>query len=221
MDCLTVEKLISAYLDRTLDEPRSCPVSLHLSLCPRCAQKVGEQRRNRQRLRTLPRLAPPPELSVRLRVLASRERAKAARSRSRWRDGLELAVSNLMRPLALPLAGGLCSTVVLFSMLVPAFTMPQRAVARDVPTVLFTDVSVKSTAPIGFSFGEAVVDLRIDEQGRIVNYVIVDGDRHEAFRRNIENSLLFTQFTPATSFGMPVSGTIRLTFRSSRIDVKG
>jgi hypothetical protein len=33
--------------------------------------------------------------------------------------------------------------------------------------------------------------------------------------------LLFTEFTPATSFGQPMSSKTRLWFRTSRIDVKG
>ena len=40
-------------------------------------------------------------------------------------------------------------------------------------------------------------------------------------RRNIESSLLFTKFTPATTFGQPMSGKIRLSFRNSSINVKG
>ena len=40
---------------------------------------------------------------------------------SRWRDRVELSLRNLMRPLALPAVGGLCSAVFLFSTLVPMF----------------------------------------------------------------------------------------------------
>jgi len=40
-------------------------------------------------------------------------------------------------------------------------------------------------------------------------------------RHSIENSLLFTEFWPATNFGRPIAGTIRISFRSSHIDVRG
>jgi len=68
-----------------------------------------------------------------------------------------------------------------------------------------------------------VVDLQLDDQGRIVNFTIVSapGQQNEKLRREIENHLLFTEFWPATTFGRGVAGTIRISFRSSRIDVRG
>jgi hypothetical protein len=40
-------------------------------------------------------------------------------------------------------------------------------------------------------------------------------------RRSIESHLITMVFNPATSFGQPTSGRIRLWFRTSRIDIKG
>jgi hypothetical protein len=56
-----------------------------------------------------------------------------------------------------------------------------------------------------------------------VNYSIIGADGHTAdqLRRSIENNLLFTTFQPATAFGLPIAGKIRISFRSSRIDVRG
>ncbi len=184
------------------------------------------QRRTRQTLRSLPRRTPPADLTVRLRVIASRERARNAvrKSGSRgWFRHAGLTLDNLMKPLALPAAGGLCAAILLFMILVPTFSGAfYMGSAMDVPTGLFTGPTVKSLAPIGFQYGDAEVDLRIDEQGRIVNYAIVGGQGpNDALHRSIENNLLFTQFTPATAFGVPITGTLRLSFRSSRIDVKG
>ena len=164
---------------------------------------------------------------MRLRVSASRERAKITATKSRVGfsfDHVGLALDNLMKPLALPAAGGLCVAVLLFMILVPTFSGAfYMGSAIDVPTGLSTGPTVKSLAPIGFRYGDAEVDLRIDDQGRIINYSIVGGQgiEKDALRRSIENNLLFTQFTPATAFGIPITGTLRLSFRSSRIDVKG
>lgn len=176
-------------------------------------------------LRSLPTRIPPPELAVRLRVLASRELARSQGATPRfkqWREHFNLSMQNLMRPLALPLVGGLCSAVLLFSALVPSFT--QHQTPGDIPTGLSTQPMVKSMAPLGFmDAGDAVVDLRINEEGRIVNYSIMgaEGQQADQLRRSIENNLLFTTFQPATAFGTPIAGTIRISFRSSRIDVKG
>jgi hypothetical protein len=129
-----------------------------------------------------------------------------------------------MRPLALPFAGGVFSTVVLFSMwLVPTYPV-RGSNAFDAPTMLTTEATVKRTGPVGTSGGEVIVDVMIDGQGRMVDYNIVSGHSgltSDALRRNIENILIFTEFTPATAFGQPMSGKMRLQLGSSRIDVKG
>jgi hypothetical protein len=191
--------------------------------------KLSEQvdRRIHQALRALPQLAPPPELTVRLRVAASRVRLEsgfgAGRFR-RWRDRLQLTLSNLMRPVALPAVGGFCSAVFLFSALIPAF-VPALAMSRvpapgDVPTMLTTEPMVKYISPIAFEQDDAVVDLTIDDQGKLVSYVIISapGQSSDQLRRSIENRLLFTEFWPATAVGKPIAGTIRISFRSSQIE---
>ena len=190
-------------------------------------QSLENQRSIRQALRSMPSRTPPADLTMRLRVSASRERARNALKKSHlrsWFEHVTLSLDNLMKPVALPAAGGLCAAILLFMILVPTFSGAfYMGSSIDVPTGLSTGPTLKSLAPMGFHYGDAEVDLRIDEQGRIVNYSIVGGQgiEKDALRRSIENNLLFTQFTPATAFGIPITSTLRLSFRSSRIDVKG
>ena len=200
----------------------------HLSACRDCARESSGHQRMREVVHSLPRRTPPPDLTLRLRVAASKARAQQGPGRwSKIRDRFELALSHLMRPLALPAVGGFCSAVFLFSSLVPTF-MPTFAMAHavflwDVPTTLTTQPTVKYMAPIAFG-GDAVVDVRIDEQGRIVGYAIVSftGQNAEQLRRSIQNNLVFTEFWPATAFGVPVAGTVRISYRSpANIDIRG
>jgi hypothetical protein len=154
------------------------------------------------------------------------ESAGGATRWNRWFNRLELSLHHLMRPLALPAVGGLCSAIFLFSTLVPMFksAYAMDALAGDVPTMLVTEPMLKDTAPVAFADGDAVVDLQLDDRGTIINYTIVSapGQQSEQLRHSIENSLLFTEFWPATSFGRPVAGTIRISFHNnSRIDVRG
>jgi hypothetical protein len=180
-------------------------------------------------LRSLPAREPQAELRTSLRVIASRERQRRFARRSLtatvglWRDRFELS-DNFLRSIALPAAGGLASAVVLFSMcVVPAY--PLRAhTTVDVPTVLTTEVAVKGMAPFFGGGDDVVVDVTVDEQGRMIDYAVVAGASalaNASLRRRLENVLLFTEFTPATSFGQPMSSKTRLWFRTSRIDVKG
>jgi len=230
MECLIARRKASAYADNVLSDEERQEVRQHMHECQVCARDSERFQRIREALRSLPRRTPPSDLTVRLRVAASRVRTETANGASSWtrlRDRFQLALSNLMQPLALPLAGGLCAALVLFSSLVPTFT-PTFASSKtdtvvDVPTMLTTEPSLKYMAPIAFGEADAIVDLNIDDQGRIVNYSIVSAPgQTEQLRRRIENSLLFTEFWPATAFGKPIAGTVRISFHnSSHIEVKG
>jgi Putative zinc-finger len=232
MECWNVKQNVSAYMDNAVPEEAQREMRQHMSNCGPCAREVERHRRVREALRTLPRRAVPAGLTMRLRVAALKVRAGSVRGQSnwtRWRDRFQLSLKNLMRPIALPLAGGLCSAVVMFSALVPTFTSAYAMDKRpsslwDVPTMLATEPMVKCTAPVAFGETEAIVDLTIDEQGRIANYTIVStgpGQKAEQVRRNIENKLLFLGFWPATAFGKPVAGTVRVSFGSSHVEVRG
>lgn len=202
----------------------------HLATCPECAEDSAHVAELRSKLRAMPAPAMPAELSTRLRVTASRE---AARRRTRqtlqatvasWIADFRLWTDNLMRPLALPTAGGFASALVLFSVFSSGIAIPIcKATHVDVPTGLYTEASVKNYLPLGMNESDVVVELTIDDQGRVVDYKLpaLSAPLSQELRRNIENHLLFTQFNPATSFGQPMAGKVRLWFRSSRIDVKG
>ncbi len=228
MDCSFSKKEISAYLDRAVSEREEREIREHLGACQHCAREAQTQRRMRGSLRSLPKRPVPVDLTVRLRVAASRVRQESTGVKSRWawRDRLAMSIRYLMRPLAVPALGGICSAVFLFSALVPTF-QPAFAMGNassDVPLMLMTDPTVKYLAPVAFGEGDAEVDLSIDDHGRILNYKIVSvsGPQGDQLRRSIENNLLFIELWPATSFGRPVSSTVRISFRSTNgVDVRG
>jgi len=185
-------------------------------------------------LRALPRVTPP-GLTTSLRVLASRERQRRLTARlgrfgrlTELSDRLSLWASNLMRPIALPFAGGVFSAVVLFGVMLGS-TFPVHASASsdsDVPTMLTTSASIKGLGPIStWDDSEmVVVDVTLDDQGRMVDYAIVAGAavlQDAALRRKLENKLLFTEFVPATQFGVPTTSRLCLLVGTSHIDVKG
>src|ERR1700761_681525 len=113
-------------------------------------------------LRNLSRRTPPAELRSALRVLASHERERVIRASAAaspaWVDRLQLFSKNLMRPLALPFAGGTFSAIVAFSMWLSTgstvhasngFDIPIPASKRSqVKTLVTKDPSVMQTAPI-------------------------------------------------------------------------
>lgn len=226
VDCRRARRDISAFVDGALPHEERHSLSVHLRDCARCSAHYDDLARARQAMKRLAAKTPPPELATALRVIASQERARRqAKPESFWGwfglDAWALRARNLMQPLALPFAGGIVSTLVLFSMLAPTYPIAVASSVPDVPTVFHVDASIKSAAPFGLSDDEVVVEVVINEEGRVVDYTLPAVPANSSLRREIENNLLFVRFTPAMSFGQPTTGRLRLSFRRSQIDVKG
>jgi hypothetical protein len=179
-------------------------------------------------LRNLPRKAPPLELTDRLRVMASREslrrrqRATPGARLTHWAESVALFFNNLMKPVAVPFAGGLISALILFAMLAPGLVIERPE--RDVPSPIFTEPSVMQFFALPESDEDMVVDVWIDGQGRVIDYSIPEGQgwaSDPSLVLNVENTLLCTKFAPATLFGQPAAGKMRITFRCSQLEVRG
>lgn len=226
MSCQKVQKSISAFIDHSLDVEERESIRVHLENCRVCHVRAEQVSRLRSELRGMPVAVPPAMLTSRLRVMASHERARTLAHQSYaalwkyWRDRLALKVNNMMRPVALPFAGGLLSALFLFGMLVPTLGFHHNS-RNDVPLSLYTQASVDEISPFGITTDDTVVELTIDEKGQITDYVIPAGKDSRQLEANIANMVLFSTFTPATWFGQPTSGKILVSFRRSHIVVRG
>ncbi len=225
MSCPSVRRNLSAYVDRSLPAVDRSGVGEHLAQCPECACEARELAEVRSLLRRVPVIPTPRWLSTNLLVLASRERVRQQRYSS-WRAlardltaRAQLAVDNLMRPVALPVAGGLVAALFLFSMLVPSLQSLSGPLSER-PTGLYTEPTVATVSPFGVS-DEVVVELVLDSEGRIIDYAVPNRQVDRELIRQIGNMILFTSFHPATSFGQPTSGRLTVSFSRSHIVVKG
>jgi hypothetical protein len=222
MSCEYSQETITGYLDSRLTEPERNSVVSHLEMCRECAAAHDRTSRLRSALHSLPAPRAPRRLDTQLRILASKEIVRQRRmsrvpALAEWMDRARLLFDNLMRPLALPFAGGLTSALFMFAMLLPGLAF-LRDPAHDKPTPLFTEASVGNLD--SFSSGsrtcdDTVVEVQIDEQGHMVDYNVLEGKMTGDFG----NLLLFATFTPATVFLQPTSG--KVVIRRSRIVVKG
>ena len=179
----------------------------------------------------LRRLAPvsmPPHLAQKLRVLASHERIRQAtrftwsRRVAAWWGRLELSFNNMMRPLALPFAGGLLSAVVVFSFVfVPSFGTA-RPLGFDpaielVTPVEGTVVGAPDETPGEVLHGpalacdETIVELTIDENGNVRDWSMIRGE----MTQDVKNMIIWSRFIPATYFGRPISGKVQVALHYS------
>jgi len=225
MTCHTVQKSLSAFLDSALSRGETESLSQHLAECRDCAACSQELMELRSLLRNLPVSPMPRRLAGQLRVLASHE--KRRNSATRWQRSmawLQLAVDNLMRPVAIPFAGGIVAAIFAFSLITPTLTIRAADASTDLPFYwLNTKGAMSFTPPFGFQGDETEVVLTIDANGQITDYRAASGKVTRELIDNIGNSLLFSSFDPPRSGGVPVSGIVRVKFQKNGnfIVVKG
>jgi hypothetical protein len=231
MNCRIAEEKISLWLDGLLGAEELRSLEEHIEDCNVCALHAHQFGTLKTTLAVLPKAIPPKELNTALLVVASKARRDQMRCRDtasvlqHWRDKGQLWMSNLMRPLAVPVAGGVLTALLLFAMLAPMYGIRDLRLA-DVPTgpMLSTKAALKSSISFGLSDDDVVVDVLIDGEGRLLDYSIpvdLTPGISKELRKCIENTLLCTQFTPATMFGLPKVGKLRITLRRNQVDVAG
>jgi hypothetical protein len=226
MSCQTVQSSLSEFLDHRVSGEERTRVTLHLAGCRECAAQLRELSELRNGLRSLPRVAVPDRLRTELQVLASHEHARWNATKTLplalrdWSANIKLAVDNLMRPLAVPLAGGLASALLLFSLLVPTLGF-RPSVLNDVPTRLYTAATLVDVAPLGISNDETVVALYVDAKGQATDYTVQRGDVSPQMQADLTKMMFSSRFTPATWFGQPTNGKVLVSFRRINYVVRG
>jgi len=226
MSCDHVQELISPLLDRRLAAGERGKVLAHLQVCRKCDEHLEAIQSQRKELLCMQTAPVPAVLTAQLRVMASHERERrlsratvGARLRY-WSMRTQLLFDNIMRPFALPFAGGLLSTLVIFSVLVPSlsfrhnfgdeafFTSPDGEVvvvdsrggyvqASDFdPRILPLNIAIPDTAN--------AVTLTVDENGKVCEWFVSRGK----LTPELLNVIMFSHFKPATSFGVPTAAKV-------------
>jgi len=226
MNCDKVRNTLSIALGRGLEAFDG--ISEHLAQCRECADYAEEMSVMRGDLRNLPMRTPPVRLITQLQVLASREHMRRI-SRGTlpalmqfWIGELHLFFDNLMRPFAVPFAGGLLSALFLFTMLAPGLKYPQQTRNDVLLSGIFgqSQATFSALPPWAFSEDHVVVLVALDKDGSVIDYSIPNSVDAK-MRNDIANTILFTKFQPATEFGMPIAGKVFVSFRRDKIVVKG
>jgi hypothetical protein len=227
MSCEKVRLLIVSLIDCQLQagvagETREEAMA-HLAACRACGAEFEAAQWQRVALRSLAASTVPAKLTASLRVLASHERARQL-TRITWRarletmcDKLTLQFENMMKPVALPIAGGLISAMLMFGVLIPSVSYA-RIKGIEPPSPVFTEPDGQvvgegefpqlKSASLPSANGKVVVLLIIDDHGRVHDYRVTQG----VMTPEVKNFILFSIFTPATMFGMPTWGEVQAVF---------
>ncbi len=222
MNCEGLRTQLSPYLDGAVTGSEMLAISRHLEGCAACRREFEDLRRTQAWVAALGPKKAPPELAVRLRVALSRQ---ASMSLQRRMEVGMLRLEDALNVFMLPATAGLVSSVLIFGILIGLFAAPaQVAGAADVPTMLYTPPQLKASPfplVVNPSGGETlVVETYVDASGRVQDYRILSGPENtEELRAQLNNTMIFTVFRPATSFGQPAPGRAVISF--SRVQVKG
>lgn len=220
MKCTTVRENLAGYLDDALcgNSPviERVEIREHLERCEGCREELQRFRKLGVLLSRMPKSVPPADLAIRIKVAAAQAQpSQNLQSRfRRFKDRAEILLDNVFRPLTVPATGGLFSAIVVFvlvfQMIVPGITV--RAVENDVPINLMHEAKLISLSEYPQSWSaepldlDVSVDITVDERGHMTQYEIVDGPNSVELRRQLDQMLLFSRFSPMMSFGRPTAG---------------
>lgn len=217
MKCSNARTSLSAMNDCRLREPERAALVEHLAACTDCQRYDWELKSVSLALKEMPSRRPPLDLTYRLRVLASHERARMMAG-SNWWSALRFHFNQILKPLAVPVAGGFFASLLAFAILVPNFTV-HASTTNDVPILgVYTPVTIVSSSPFAFSGKDVTIELTIDENGAVSDYTIPgEGKISKDEMRDVGNYLIFTSFKAATVFGQPI--TTKTLLNIAHIDV--
>jgi len=223
MKCAQVKGLFSPYLDGAVTGKQMAAVGQHLSQCLTCNQEYALLRQSQQLLLSLGRKQAPRDLALKLRVAISQEAAAVRRPvfaglRTRW--------ENTLNAFLMPATAGAITAVLVFGLLLGFFALPTRlqASSEDVPLMLYTAPELQGSAlPFtadSINAESVVVEAYVDENGRVQDYrILSDEPQAQALRTQLNKTMIFTVFRPATSLGRPTAGRAVLSF--SKVNVHG
>jgi hypothetical protein len=226
MKCNTVRTKLAGYLDDAATgaarvEERVV-ISEHLEACNVCRAELERFRKLSVLLSRVQKSDPPADLAVRIKVAAAQaQHSHDWRSRvRRVKDRAEILLDNVFRPLTVPATGGFFSAILVFAlvfqMILPGITV--RAVQNDVALNLTRPAKIVTLSDYPQSWAPEqhdlelslphglLLDVTVDAHGQMTDYQILSGPNSLELRRQLDQMLLFSRFSPMLSFGRPTAG---------------
>jgi len=226
MKCATVRPNLAGYLDDALVSAASpmqrVQIRKHLEACADCREELQRYRKLSQLMAGVPRIVPPGDLAVRIKVAAAQMQPAMTWKQqfASMRDRIEILSENVFRPLTVPATGGFFSAILVFvvmlHMMVPGISV--QAVQNDVPLNLMQPAELITLSDNPGSWAPEqhetelslphglVVDVTVDQHGQMLDYQILTGPDSQDMRRQLDQMLLFSRFRPMMSFGRPAAG---------------
>ena len=222
-ECMAARGNFSAYLDGALDGGSMAQLAQHFERCDACDEEFKAWRSVHAALAELGQAEAPEALQAQLRYTLAGELELGT-----YRSPMHRLVKSLrftLMPAALRLSAGLAAAMLLVGCLswvigsvAPVQANDDRMAHLNAPQYLY---SVAPPEPITTASGfvAVLVDAKVNAEGRVYDYDLIEGPRDTATRARIEENLLGSIFKPATVFGVPVPGHAMMTYTA--VSVRG
>jgi hypothetical protein len=211
------QSTLSAYLDLELSSGEHRRVWRHLARCADCREELAEMSGMREDLRATDpvrdSVAVPEDLAFNIKLRLAQERYRAQRPSLWWRLRMRL------QPFAGQALTGVVSAVLAFTIFLPNLAVPMAAYKNDVPINWSTPAKLVDMGPADLVSdpGNIVVQVLVDNEGRVADYSILSGHYTPEDIRELRNRLTFTIFDPATVHGRPTYELQFIAFNSVRV----
>lgn len=221
--CEEARSNFSDYLDGALDGRTMGALAAHVESCRACGDEFEAWRAMQDVLVDLGPAQPPVALQAQLRDALASER-----DRGTYLSPLQQVSKfwhRTLAPMCLRVSGGLAGAMVLIGSLiwfigtaVPVQANDDRLADLHPPRFLYSQEPPQPISTTG-QYVAVLVDAKVNADGRVYDYSILDGPQDPQTRARVEANLLSSYFKPATVFGVPVPGHAMMTYTT--VDVRG
>ncbi|MDE0126112.1 MAG: zf-HC2 domain-containing protein [Bryobacterales bacterium] len=210
MHCNWARDRIERYVSNDLGPIERALLRFHLTRCPPCLERYESRETVALEVAALPPRLPSRDLEVRILSAVSLERLRRSQPRMRW-NRTKIKLGNLVRPVAVPAAGGLLVALLLVPALLSAFWTEPVVHANDIPLRILAAPVVKApvmTLPSPYPVSRDLIVLAyIDHRGGVYDYKVASSEPlDQRMRGQLANALLTSKFEPAQRFGQPIRG---------------
>jgi hypothetical protein len=221
-DCGFIQKLMSPFIDSMVSAKEAGLVESHLSSCEPCQRQLQSYISVRNVVARI-EMPPLPEDMV----LETRVRLSQARNKN-FLVRLENRLSNILKPIVVPVLLGTSLTMLLFGFLLGSLTSESTVLAQDhfdgqPLSPLFQPVRTDDPNWVRIASHDKqpldetlTIEAHVGKEGRAIDYQLLHGPQSPEVNGWIRQVLSLAQFTPATAFGKPVESRIILSFVAVR-----
>jgi hypothetical protein len=230
MNCAQAKRYMPGYLDGAISASSHAGVRAHVAECRECFGELENYSRLSHCLSSIGPVAPPADLALRIRLQASRVQARVSVAQRIW-SRVAFTFDNILRPIAVPATGGVLTALVAFVLIVQNILVgiPMGGIVpNDLAMNIVQPARLESLADFQMpgiiagpvSSGAFTIDATLNTEGQVVSYKILAGPDDAATYHQLDQVMMFSRFTPGSSFGYPTSGShVLISF--SQIRVRG